>query len=149
MMREGFAFSFDLNKIPRCSFVSVLSMCFVQACLVQVVILEHGALGICKSTKIVDLSPLPSHLLVFFLMSERSGRRSQGRFYRGNLLYTIDASQEGDDMHPRMFLPATCHLTRPVYATKKRNRSSATLTLNTAQPRHLEEMGTSDKKITI
>ena len=104
MMREGFAFSFDLNKIPRCSFVSVLSMCFVQACLVQVVILEHGALGICKSTKIVDLSPLPSHLLVFFLMSERSGRRSQGRFYRGNLLYTIDASQEGDDMHPRMFL---------------------------------------------
>ena len=53
ILPKGFAFSsFDLSKIlfvQHCSF-SVLSMYFVHACGVPVVIPEHGALGNCKSS---------------------------------------------------------------------------------------------------
>ena len=50
VMREGFAFRFHLKKIQHCSFPPSFRMYFVHACSIQVVILEHGALGICKST---------------------------------------------------------------------------------------------------
>ena len=48
VMREGFAFISNLNKM-HCSFsLSFLRMYFVDACGVRVVFLEHGALGIYK-----------------------------------------------------------------------------------------------------
>ena len=47
-MREGFAFSSDLDKIQH-RFFSPSYVFRTHACGVRVDILEHGALGICKS----------------------------------------------------------------------------------------------------
>ena len=83
VIHEGFAFSFGLNsKIQHCSVSPpfLYTWYSVHVCGVRVVILEHGALGICKSfsfaPKIVNLSVffIPI-LLYFFLVSEGSGRR--------------------------------------------------------------------------
>ena len=57
-MREGSYFSFDLSKVQHGSFTLSFSMYFVHTCGVWIVIQEHEALGISKSSvcKIVEFS---------------------------------------------------------------------------------------------
>ena len=57
-MREGSDFSFDLSKVQHGSFTLSFSMYFVHTCGVWIVIQEHEALGISKSSvcKIVEFS---------------------------------------------------------------------------------------------
>ena len=81
-MREGFAFSFDLSNIQHCSTtlsLSFLTYFVLHTCGACVVTLEHGALDMCKSSVCTKnrgpLCPLRLHFVLFFLVSERIGRR--------------------------------------------------------------------------
>ena len=82
-MREGLAFIANLissHEDTALLILPVLSCIPVHACGVWVVFLEHGTLGICKSSArtyfIYNHASLPaSGFLCNFSLSERSGRK--------------------------------------------------------------------------
>ena len=77
MMRETLAFISNLNTTIHYSF-SFVHICTMHACGVWVVFLEHGALGICKSSVCTYswTSARFIHIVFhYFLENERSGRK--------------------------------------------------------------------------